>query len=354
MAGGIGSRFWPLSRNSRPKQFMDILGTGRTFLQMTYDRFIKLVPPENIMVVTSSIYGDLVKEQLPELDEENILCEPYRRNTAPCIAYAAYKLNERHPDAVVAVSPSDHVIMNDEIFLDTMENAFRCASGEDSLLTLGITPTRPETGYGYIQCNMGDIRTYGGHTSYGVKTFTEKPDAELARIFMESGEFLWNSGIFTWNLKTILHEMEKHIPEVSMIFREGTYYGKGESEFIERAYAECPSISIDYGVMEKTDRARVFKASFGWSDLGTWDSLYLHSDKDGNGNLAMADEKILYDVRNSIVLSKETDKLVVVKGLENYMVINTEDVLMICPRDNGSFKDMITDIFSFEEKSRYK
>lgn len=346
MAGGIGSRFWPVSRNSRPKQFLDILGVGKSFLQQTFERFARIVPEDNILIVTSAQYKALVKEQLPGVSENNILLEPFRRNTAPCIAYATYKLMKKNPEASVVVSPSDHLILNEDIFLDTINNALEFSADHDYLMTLGITPSRPETGYGYIQALKNKQININGHIVYEVKTFTEKPNTELAKIFVESGEFLWNSGIFIWNLKTIKSELELLQPTITDLFNKGNecYYTDKEESFIYKVYEECTGISIDYGVMEQTDKAVVYPVSFGWSDLGTWESLYAQADKDEDENMIRADSMLCGEVKNSIVISEEKDKLVVVKGVDNLMVINTDDVLMICPRDEVTFKSIISDI----------
>lgn len=354
MAGGVGSRFWPISRNALPKQFLDILGIGKSFLQLTYDRFTKIVPKENIIVVTSAAYADLVRQHLPDLPSENILAEPYRRNTAPCIAYAATKIRHQNPNATMVVAPSDHFISNDSLFIDTILTAMKYASGKDELFTLGIDPTRPETGYGYIQCNMKQSKTIDGNIAYKVKTFTEKPNEDLAKVFVESGEFLWNSGIFVWNVSAICSALEKWLPEVYSLFKDGdAYYNTPkEQDFITRIYEDCPAISIDYGVMEKTSRAWVFQASFGWSDLGTWESLYLHAGKDSNGNLIKCGDSLIDSTSGSVIISHEKDKLVVVKGMKDYLIINTDDVLMICPRDGAKFKEVITDL-AVNEKSRY-
>lgn len=356
MAGGIGSRFWPISRNAVPKQFLDILGVGCSFLQQTFNRFSKIVPAENIIVVTSEIYRDLVKEQLPMISDDNLLLEPHRRNTAPCIAYATYKLAKKNPDATVVVAPSDHLILNEDIFLDTISTALDYASVNDELLTLGIQPTRPETGYGYIQANKLKTKEINGRKVYSVKTFTEKPNKELAKVLVDSGEFLWNSGIFVWNLKTIMRELEMYLPEIASSFKDGmsAYFTPDETDFIKGIYESCNGISIDYGVMEKTDKSWVFEASFGWSDLGTWESLYAQSCKDDKGNMVKVKGDSLIDrTDNSIVVSKEKDKLVVVKGLSGFMVVETEDVLMICPRDEVAFKNIITDL-AVNELNRYQ
>ncbi len=355
MAGGVGSRFWPISRNGRPKQFLDILGTGRTFLQQTYDRFSRIVPADHILVVTSESYRDLVCEQLPEILPENILCEPFRRNTAPCIAYATYKLWKKDPQATVVVAPSDHYITNEPLFVDTIRSAMSYADQHDKLITLGIEPTRPETGYGYIQANVRNFESVGGNIFHSVKTFTEKPDRTLAEVFIKSGEFMWNSGIFIWNLKTIRSELEQWLPAVTDLFVRGMDLldTPMESRFIQQVYADCTSISIDYGVMEKTQSAWVLKAGFGWSDLGTWESLYIHAGKDAHQNFIQCEELMMDKMTGSIIYSTEKDKLVAVKGLDNFMIINTDDVLMICPRDEVRFKNMLTDL-TVNEKSRYQ
>ncbi len=355
MAGGVGSRFWPVSRNARPKQFLDILGTGSSFLQETFRRFQKIIPTDNILIVTSQQYGGLVKEQLPMMKDENILLEPHRRNTAPCIAYATYKLMKKNPEATVVVAPSDHLILNEDLFLQTIESALEHASKNNDLFTLGIKPTRPETGYGYIQINTAEPKSVNGHTAYGVKTFTEKPNAELAKVLVESGEFLWNSGIFVWNLKAISGELEKYLPEIANSFKDGmpVYYTEAEQDYIKGIYEACNGISIDYGVMEKTDKSWVFEASFGWSDLGTWHSLYCQMDKDERGNMVQSGDAMLDNVADSLILTENKEKLVVVKGLNNYMVVDTPDVLMICPRNEVDFKNVITDL-AVNELNRYQ
>lgn len=346
MAGGVGSRFWPVSRNSKPKQFLDFFGTGVSFLQQTYNRFAQIVPPGNILVVTSEQYNDLVKEQLPDMPQENILLEPHRRNTAPCIAYATYKLQKKNPKATVVVAPSDHLIINEDVFLGTVSSALEYAQEHDELLTLGIKPTRPETGYGYIQTNRAMEKRIEGSRVFSVKTFTEKPDAELAKVFLQSGEFLWNSGIFVWNVKAISEELERYLPDIANQFKDIVpyYYTEKEEECIKGIYEGCNGISIDYGVMEKTDRSWVFETSFGWSDVGTWEALYHLGEKDGNNNLLSVGDSMIDKVEGSIIVSNEEDKLVVVKGLKNYMVINTDDVLLVCPRDAVRFKNVITDL----------
>ena len=346
MAGGVGSRFWPVSRNARPKQFLDILGTGRSFLQATVDRFKKIVPAENILIVSAKQYKELITEQVPEIPAENILLEDRKRNTAPCIAYATYKLYQKDPNAAVVVTPADHLILNEELFLETIDTVLTNACTSDSLFTLGIKPTRPETQYGYIQANKARAKVINGHASYQVKTFTEKPDAEMAKVLYESGEFLWNSGIFIWSLKSIKRELETHLPDLAASFAEikEFYYTPKEQEKVDEIYSGCDAISIDYGLMEKTSVCWVFEASFGWSDLGTWESLYVQNRKDEQGNMVAAPSSMLTDVKNSIVLTDEKDKLVVVKGMENYMIISTKDVLLVCPRDEKEFKALTAEL----------
>lgn len=355
MAGGAGSRFWPVSRNSKPKQFLDVLGVGKTFLQITYERFANFIPKENILIVTSSSFKDIVLEQVPQVLPENILLEPYRRNTAPCIAYSTYKLFQKNPNATVVVSPSDHFISNDILFQSTVEQALAYASTSGDLFTLGIEPSRPETTYGYIQMTLKDFKNIDGNVAYSVKTFTEKPNLELAKVFVDSGEFLWNSGIYIWNVKAIKSELEKWLPDIATPFAQGEqcYYTPCEQQYIERVYNDCTSVSIDYGVMEKTSKAWVFKVSFGWSDLGTWDSLYLHSQKDENQNYIRAKELMMDKVTGSIIVSTNKGKLLAIKGLDKFMVVDTPDALMICPRDDVRFKNLITDL-AVNDKTKFQ
>lgn len=355
MAGGGGTRVWPVSRIERPKQFIDILGVGRTFIQMTFDRMSKIVPVENILVVTSVNYHSIVKEQLPEIPEENILLEPYRRNTAPCIAYATYKLLTRNPDATVIAVPADSLIINEDIFCETVINALKYASTSDNLFTIGIKPTRPDTNFGYIQFNRHESAQIGPSTLCAVKTFTEKPNLELATIFLETGEFLWNSGMFIWNLKTIKSELEFRLPEITSLFKGGEayYYTPAESEFILKVYQDCPSISIDYGVLERTDKVWVISSDFGWSDVGTWSSIYANYPvKDKSGNLVRAQEVLLDNVNNSIIKSSDPKKLIVLRDLDDFMVIDTDNILVVCPRNDKAIKAVVTELTT-KEKSRY-
>ena len=355
MAGGIGSRFWPMSRQTRPKQFIDILGVGKTFLQMTYERYARIVPAENILIVTAKRYRDLVKEQLPEMPDENILLEPYKRNTAPCVAYATYKLYKKNPDATVVVAPADHLIIGDDLFTGTITSALEAAEKSDRLYTIGISPTRPETNYGYIQINKAFAEKVGPHASYQVKTFTEKPNAELARVFLETGEFFWNSGMFIWSLKSIKRELERYLPEVTTLFNGGEqfYYTPGEADFIQRVYEDCPAISIDYGVMEKTQKAWVFLSDFGWTDLGTWESVYEQVPKHEGGNAVNVEVPMIDDVKNSIILETNPEKLVVARGFDQMMVIDMPDVLLVCHRDDKTVKDIVTDLTVKDKIDRY-
>jgi len=267
MAGGIGSRFWPISRTAHPKQFIDILGTGKTLIQQTYDRFLKIVPKENIFILTNESYIQLVQEQLPDLDNSQILAEPIMRNTAPCIAYGSHKILKLNPEASIVVAPSDHLIMDSEEFTRCIKKSLETASTHDCLISLGIKPSRPDTGYGYIEYNTKKI----GDDFFMVKTFTEKPNKELAKTFVQSGDFLWNAGIFVWSVKSILNAFKKYLPEMNDIFREGEtiYNTPEEQEFVHTAFSQCTNLSIDYGIMEKAKNVYVIKADLKWSDLGS-------------------------------------------------------------------------------------
>lgn len=343
MAGGVGARFWPMSKTARPKQFIDILGTGQTLIQATFERFRKICPAENIYIVTSDIYHDLVKQQLPEVSEHQILNEPMRRNTAPCIAYANYKILTKNPYANIVVAPSDHIITNETNFTEAILFALDATANNDWLLTLGIQPTRPDTGYGYIQFEDNS-------TSYNkiskVKTFTEKPQLDLAISFLKSGDFLWNSGIFIWRLKSIMHAFEKYLPEVDNIFKEGIglYDTPAESEFIAKAYPVVKNISIDYGVMEKASNVFVLSADLGWSDLGTWGSLYENRPKDKSGNAIVGENVMSYHLKNCIV-NMPKNKLVVLQGLEDFIVVEEDNVLLVCrKKDEQEIRRFVNDV----------
>lgn len=328
MAGGIGSRFWPQSRVNQPKQFLDILGTGESLIKMTFDRFAKIVPADHIFVVTNKQYVAQCEEHLPDIPKENILAEPIRRNTAPCIAYITYKLMAQNPYAKLVVAPSDHLIVKQDAFAEVIESGIDFVSSGNNLLTLGIRPTRPDTGYGYIQFLEEELEQ---QNVKHVKTFTEKPNLEIAQQFLDSGDFLWNSGIFLWSIQSIAHAFRQYLPEIAELFEAGKdkYNTDDEEAFITNAYSLCPKISIDYGIMEKAKNVFVMPSSFGWSDLGTWTSLWDNSDKDDDGNAIHSENVMHYDSKNILVKAPK-DKLVIVQGLENCCVIDTEDALLIC------------------------
>ncbi len=345
MAGGIGARFWPMSKTSRPKQFIDVLGTGKTLIRMTFERFANICPPENVYVVTNGIYKNLVLEQLPELKESQVLCEPSRRNTAPCIAYANYKIKEENPDALIVVAPSDHIIMKEDEFTRDITLALKAAAENDWLLTLGIKPSRPDTGYGYIQFEDNKhAADYDGLKK--VKNFTEKPNLEIAKTFLSSGDFLWNSGIFVWSLKSIMKAFDTHLDEVNTLFEKGIgkYNTPDEDVFIRETYSVCKNISIDYGVMEKAENVYVLGVDFGWSDLGTWGSLYTLRDKDKNENAVVGQNVMLYDSNNCIV-NMPKNKLVVLQGLDDYIVVEDDGTLLVCRKqDEQQIRQFVNDV----------
>ena len=345
MAGGIGSRFWPMSKSDHPKQFIDIVGDGETLIRKTYNRFLKICPQENIFIVTSDTFKDLLRSQIPELDESRIIYEPSRRNTAPCIAYANFKIREINPDAVIAVAPSDHIIINEEVFTEIILSALKAASQNKWLITLGIKPDRPETGYGYIQFDEADY--YPEDTRLKrVKLFTEKPAYEMAVSFLQSGDFLWNAGIFIWSLKNIQKAFESFLPEIYELFHagKGKYNTPEEEEFIQNTYAICKNISIDYGIMEKAKNVYVLCSDFGWSDLGTWGSLYETRPKDPNMNAIVGDNVMAYNSKNCII-NVPKEKLVVVQGLENYIVVEHDNILLICKKsDEQQIRDFVNNV----------
>lgn len=347
MAGGIGSRFWPISREERPKQFLDLSGEGQhSFLRKTFDRCARTIPKENIIVVSLTRYKDLVMEQLPELEPGNLLLEPYNRNTAPCLAFATYTLLKRDPQAVFLATPADLRILDDGLFDMTIRNALDYATEQKALITLGIVPDRPDTNFGYIQITGGE-KAYLQNRPVKVKTFTEKPDAELADIFLKSGEFLWNSGIFIWQASAIKEELEKYVPEVTKLFNgwEDALDTPQTPVFLQKVYSDMPRVSIDYGVMEKTSIAWVYPSKFGWADIGNWASLYDYlAAKDEDGNVVKVTKDLLQGSSNNIIYSSGGKKLVVVKDLDNFIVVDTKDVLMICPRDDAKLKEIISNI----------
>lgn len=339
MAGGVGSRFWPYSRNTKPKQFLDVLGTGKTLLQSTYERFLPICDPGNIYVVTHEEHVSHVRDQLPDLNPDQILAEPMRKNTAACIAYASYRIAQRDKDAVIVVSPSDHLILKEAEFLDVIRMALKEASAQDKLITLGIQPTRPETGYGYIQYHSED------GVVKKVKTFTEKPELQLARTFLESGDFVWNSGIFIWGVQAIIDSLHRHLPELAELFEEakpalGT---KREKDVIHDLYAQCKNISIDYGIMEKATNVYVCLGNFAWSDLGSWGSIHEISPKDDNNNVVNANA-LLYDTRNCIVKGS-SDRLIVAQGLDGFLIGEFGNVVIVCEKDKEEqFRRFVNDV----------
>jgi mannose-1-phosphate guanylyltransferase len=343
MAGGIGSRFWPISRTSYPKQFIDILGTGRTLIQNTYDRFLKICPKENIYVVTNEIYRDLVSTQLPDITANQVLTEPVMRNTAPCIAYGSFKIESLDPDAVIVVAPSDHLILDEPAFISAIEKSLAIASKNNCLITLGIKPSRPDTGYGYIQYTDQSL----DRDFYRVKTFTEKPTLEIAKTFLQSGDFLWNAGIFVWSAKAIVKAFNTHLPDMYELFADAKqYYNTPEEKsHVHNSYLQCTNISIDYGIMEKANNVYVLPSEFGWSDLGTWASIYDLADKDYVGNAVIPSEKvIMYDSSNCMV-SMPGEKLVILQGLHDYIVVESNNTLLICPRDQEqNIKKVVADV----------
>tara|TARA_B100001142_G_C14341277_1_gene657984 strand:- start:2397 stop:3473 length:1077 start_codon:yes stop_codon:yes gene_type:complete len=344
MAGGIGSRFWPMSKPTFPKQFLDILGTGETLIQQTFNRLKKVCPTENILIVTNTDYKYLCVEQLPEITDSNILCEPAMRNTAPCVAYAAFKIQNMNKDANMIIAASDHVILKEDKFVKVAKDCLAVVAKSDVLLTLGITPTRPDTGYGYIQFTSDKIEEH--EKIRKVKTFTEKPDQELALNFLDSGDFLWNSGMFIWSAKSITLAYRKQLRDMYDIFEEGKqfYNTSEEAEFIERIFPGCKNISIDYGIMEKSDNVYVYPANFGWSDLGTWGSLYTHLDLDTNSNAIQGSKVLVYDSSDNIVKVPD-EKLVVMQGMNGYIVVENEGVLLICKKeDEQKIKQFVADV----------
>lgn len=330
MAGGIGSRFWPESRTQYPKQFLDLLGTGKSLIQWTYERFLKICPKENIYFIINQSYIEPLKAQLPMLDDVNIISEPSRKNTAACAAYFAHKMMALNPDANIIMAPADHLIMDEATYERTTLDALEFVATHDALLTMGIKPTRPDTGYGYIQYEEQEKL----EKVYRVKTFTEKPSLELAKTFLQSGDFLWNSGIFIWNVKTIMTALEKYLGEMHEVFLQATevYNTPQEHDVISALYAQCTITSIDYGIMEKARNVYVIPSYFGWCDLGTWESAYENSQKDYLGNAVFGDNIMIIDATECMVKAPK-EKLVVLQGLEKFIVVDTPDVLLICERN---------------------
>ncbi len=342
MAGGIGSRFWPMSRTDFPKQFLDILGTGKTLIQQTFDRYTKLVSRENIFIVTAQEYVPIVKKQVPGIPEENILAEPSRKNTAPCIAYVAFKLLNKDPNALMIAAPADNLVLGTDEFIKTSRKALDFVDHINALVTIGINPANPNTGYGYIQHDT----TSATPDIYKVKTFTEKPSLELAKTFIASGDFLWNAGIFTWKVKNVVAAFEKYLPEIYDVFaaERDKFNTPQEAEAIESIYPQCTNISIDFGVMEKADNVYVIPATFGWSDLGTWTSAWDNMEKDYFGNAVAGKKVIAVDAKNCMVHVPD-NKLVLLQGMDEFIIVDTKDVLLICKKEKEQeIKEYLADV----------
>jgi mannose-1-phosphate guanylyltransferase len=345
MAGGIGARFWPMSRTSHPKQFIDILGTGETLIQQTYKRFSKIIRKENLFIITNESYKDLVKKQIPGISDEQLLLEPARRNTAACIAFANYRILSIDPEANIVVAPSDHIILKEDVFLRDILTALEAVANHDWLLTLGIRPSRPDTGYGYIQFMDGLVYQKDPHLKK-VKTFTEKPDLDLAVTFLKCGDFLWNSGIFIWSLKSIMSAFSRLLPEMDLFFSKGIgkYGTPDEKKFINEAYTVCKSTSIDYGIMEKATNVYVLSVDFGWSDLGTWGSLFENRPRNAQGNAVMGKNVMMYDSTDCLV-NMPDDKVVVLEGLKDFIVVESEGVLLVCRKaDEQQIRQFVNDV----------
>lgn len=353
MAGGAGTRFWPMSRSMKPKQFLDILGTGRTLLQQTFDRGVELFYHENVYVVTNESYFDLVKEQLPMLDNSQILLEPSRKNTAPCIAYATCKIHSKYNDAVIFVASSDHLIFNTEKFTKTVKLALKVASSGDVLVTLGIKPNRPDTGYGYIQFN--DSEHYQSEKNvFKVKTFTEKPELEMAKFFLQSGDFLWNSGLFIWKASALIEALMVHQPEMYNLFSENNdfYYTNKEKSLIDKAFTVTKNISIDYAIMEKAKNVFVIPSDFGWSDLGTWGSLYEQSPHTNEENVIIGKNVMTYNTSNCLI-NMPKEKLVVLEGLDDYIVVENDNMLLVCRKSQEQLiRQFVSDV-KLEKGEKY-
>ena len=340
MAGGVGSRFWPGSREARPKQFLDMMGVGKSLLRLTFERFLPLCPASNIFVVTNAAYKDLVKEQIPELTDNQILCEPSRNNTAPCVAYTAFKLEQLNPNATFVIAPSDHIILKESIFLEKVSTGIQFAAQNDALVTLGIEPSRPDTGYGYIQFESDAI----SKDIHKVRRFAEKPNRETAEAFVASKEYLWNAGIFIWNVQSILSAFQKLSPEIYSILETGktAYNTAAEQAYIDTTYPTTPNISVDFAIMENADNVYTIPAEFGWSDLGTWASLYAECEQDEHGNAVQAGKTLLMDAKNNLIRASNKEKLLVIKDLDNYIVVDEADVLMIYPKSKEQEIKLVT------------
>ena len=349
MAGGVGSRFWPGSREARPKQFLDMLGIGKSLLRLTFERFLPICPASNIFIVTNAAYKNLILEQIPELTDNQILCEPSRNNTGPCVAYTAFKLAALDPNANFIIAPSDHIVLKENAFLEKIQLALDFAAANDALVTLGIQPSRPDTGYGYIQ--MENEATPG---IFKVKRFTEKPDFDTAKQFIASGEYLWNAGIFIWNVRTILAAYKNLSPDIFSILQQGSglWNTSGEQDFIDKNYPTTPNISVDFAIMEKAQNVFTVPAEFGWSDLGTWASLHAECAKDERGNLLQSDHILALDVANCLVRTP-AGKLVVLKDLNDYIIVDEEDVLLVYPKSKEQEIKQVTALVKEQFGGKY-
>ncbi|MFT6746246.1 MAG: mannose-1-phosphate guanylyltransferase [Glaciecola sp.] len=343
MAGGVGSRFWPMSTTATPKQFLDVLGTGKTLLQLTFDRSVKLCKTENIYIVTNKEYEEIVASQLPELPKENILLEPCRRNTAPCVAYGCYKIHNKNPNAKILIAPSDHLILDESAYLKVINEGYK-ASVNNILVTLGIKTTRPDTGYGYIESSKEKLEGFSDFSK--VAQFTEKPQIDKAKVFHADESYYWNSGMFIWSAKAIINSFEQNCPSLHEIFSKGNnvYNTSSEDEFIAQTYNNCESISVDYAIMENAQNVYVLPCDIGWTDLGTWGSLHGTIENDNNNNAILGKNVIQYDANNNMIANTE-EKLMVIQGLQNHIVVNTDKALLICEKDNEQMiKQFVTDL----------
>lgn len=343
MCGGVGSRFWPFSRNDKPKQFLDFFGTGKSLLQLTVDRISPIVGQDNIILVTNRQYADIIKEQLPGVKPSNILLEPARRNTAPCICWAAHHIHALDPEASIVTLPSDHLVLKENAFTQAISEGLDFVESGDRLLTLGIHPTNPNTGYGYIQQG---VPVEGSDVIRKVKSFTEKPNAEMAKMFLDSGEFFWNAGIFLWTAKSVLKAFEKYSPEIAQLFEapDATYSSGNETEFIDGIFPQSPSISIDYAIMEKADNVYVETVDLGWSDLGTWNALFEASPQNADGNVTQ-NCKVLANDCSGTMFAVAGDKILVASGLKDYIVADNGNALLICPRaDEQKIRQVVNEI----------
>lgn len=330
MAGGVGSRFWPMSTEEYPKQFIDVLGVGRSLLQLTFDRFEGVCAPEHIWILTNQRYANIVKEQLPEIPAENVLCEPCRRNTAPCIAYASWRIKASDPHANIVVAPSDHIVMNVPEFQRVITLCLEFCNNSDAMLTLGMKPTRPETGYGYIQADLVSSSVRNKEI-FRVDSFREKPDLATAQQYIQNRNYFWNAGIFIWNVHTIVNAYRMYQPTLAKLFEDisGVYGTSQEQQVLDERYPECENISVDYAIMEKTEEMYVCPADFGWSDLGTWGSLLAQTKHDLYGNSVIGNNVSVFDTKNCIIHATE-EKKVVVQGLDGYIVAEKDNTLLIC------------------------